>query len=55
LIGAATTDTWRLKLGLDRNSRVLLIGSEGATDPRICQRIVGVANDDVCAGEGHGR
>ena len=31
----------KLSLGLDANSRVLIIGTEGATDPDIYSRIVG--------------
>ena len=33
LIAAARSEAWRRRLGLDENARVLLIGSEGATDP----------------------
>jgi diaminopropionate ammonia-lyase len=35
------------KLDLDESSRVLLIGTEGATDPLIYSRIVGCSADDV--------
>ena len=34
-------------LGLDRNARVLVIGSEGATDPEIYQKIVGMTAEEV--------
>lgn len=37
------------KLGLDRQSRVLLIGTEGATDPAIYERIVGRPAEAVAA------
>jgi len=36
-------------LGLDRSSRVLLIGTEGATDPEIYTRVVGRSAADVRA------
>lgn len=36
-------------LGLDENSRVLLLGSEGDTDPVIYERVVGRAADAVLA------
>ena len=42
LVAAAKQSDWRMKLGLDSRSRVLLIGCEGATDPEIYERIVGV-------------
>ena len=34
-------------LGLDRASRVLVIGTEGATDPAIYRELVGRAPEDV--------
>jgi diaminopropionate ammonia-lyase len=37
-------------LGLGRDSRVLLIGTEGATDPEIYNAIVGRTSEDVMAG-----
>lgn len=37
------------RLGLDRSSRVLVIGSEGATDAEIYRDVVGCAPDDVRA------
>lgn len=50
LIVAATQPDWRQTLGLDRASRVLLIGSEGDTDPDLYARIVGRSGDAVRAG-----
>ncbi len=41
LIATQSNSTLAKKLGLDSNSRVLLIGTEGATDPDIYQQIVG--------------
>ena len=41
LIAAARSDTLRRTLGLDGESRVLLIGSEGATDPESYAAFVG--------------
>jgi diaminopropionate ammonia-lyase len=41
LLAAHERDDVREVLGLDRSSRVLLIGSEGDTDPEIYARIVG--------------
>ncbi|MDE0406706.1 MAG: diaminopropionate ammonia-lyase [Alphaproteobacteria bacterium] len=41
LIAAARSDTLRPALGLDGESRVLLIGSEGATDPESYAAIMG--------------
>jgi diaminopropionate ammonia-lyase len=34
----------RSTLGLDRSSRVLLIGSEGDTDPEMYRSVVGIPN-----------
>lgn len=50
LIVAAGEPDWRQTLGLDRASRVLLIGSEGDTDPDLYARIVGRTGDAVRAG-----
>ncbi|MEQ8666470.1 MAG: diaminopropionate ammonia-lyase [Rhodospirillales bacterium] len=41
LIAAAKQGDWRMKLGIDNRSRILLIGCEGATDPEIYEKIVG--------------
>jgi diaminopropionate ammonia-lyase len=40
----------RAQLGLDASSRVLLLGSEGDTDPEIYRRIVGRSAEEVLAG-----
>jgi diaminopropionate ammonia-lyase len=40
----------RAQLGLDASSRVLLLGSEGDTDPEIYRRIVGRPAEEVLAG-----
>ncbi len=40
----------RAALGLDAGSRVLLIGTEGATDPDIYRAIVGSTPEEVVAG-----
>ena len=37
----------RKELGLDENSRVMVFGSEGATDPELYERIVGKSADAV--------
>jgi diaminopropionate ammonia-lyase len=42
LLAANEHDEVRELLGLDRSSRVLLIGSEGDTDPEMYARIVGI-------------
>ncbi|MFZ6645096.1 diaminopropionate ammonia-lyase [Undibacterium sp. TJN25] len=42
-VAAAQDATWREQLGLDGTSSVLVIGSEGDTDPGLYQRIVGRA------------
>ena len=47
LRAAADDDAARRALGLDASSRVLLFGSEGATDPVLYERIVGHAPDRV--------
>jgi diaminopropionate ammonia-lyase len=46
LLAAANTDA-RLRLELRRDSRVLVFGTEGATDPEVYRRIVGRAPADV--------
>jgi diaminopropionate ammonia-lyase len=37
------------QIGLDADSRVLLLGSEGDTDPEIYRRIVGRSSEDLLA------
>ncbi len=41
LLAAAADSDGRAKLGLDKNSRVVLFGTEGDTDPEVYRRIVG--------------
>lgn len=43
LVSVARRPAVRAKLGLDQNSRILLIGSEGATDPEIYAKIMRAA------------
>ncbi|KAL2858437.1 pyridoxal-phosphate dependent enzyme-domain-containing protein [Aspergillus pseudoustus] len=47
LLRAAQDIFLREKLGLDVTSQVLLFGLEGATDPEIYERVVGVSPDKV--------
>ncbi|CDX20131.1 2,3-diaminopropionate ammonia-lyase [Mesorhizobium plurifarium] len=47
LIRAAGDNKVRAALGLDANSRVLIINSEGATDPGRYAELVGMAPDEV--------
>ena len=47
LIASAQDAGVRAALGLDGDSRVLIIGSEGATDPAIYEKIVGKAPENV--------
>ncbi|RVD55620.1 diaminopropionate ammonia-lyase [Mesorhizobium sp. M2D.F.Ca.ET.185.01.1.1] len=47
LIRAASDKKTRAALGLDAHSRVLIINSEGATDPRRYAELVGMAPDEV--------
>ncbi|RUU56199.1 diaminopropionate ammonia-lyase [Mesorhizobium sp. M2C.T.Ca.TU.002.02.1.1] len=47
LIRAAGDNKMRAALGLDANSRVLIINSEGATDPGRYAELVGMAPDEV--------
>lgn len=44
---AAADPALRAALGLDENSRVLLIGTEGATDPDVYRAIVGRSAEEV--------
>ncbi len=50
LLAACADEKLRGKLGLDAASRVLVIGSEGATDPDLYARIVGRTPEEVLAG-----
>ena len=47
LVAAAPDPALREALGLDRGSRVVAIGSEGATDPITFERVVGRPADEV--------
>lgn len=47
LIQVADDDALRQQIGLDADSRILLINTEGATDPSLYERLVGVAPDQV--------
>src|SRR5262249_6855656 len=47
LIKAAGGSELQAKLRLDAGSHVLLLGCEGATDPKIYQEIVGISAGDV--------
>jgi diaminopropionate ammonia-lyase len=46
-IAAGRDDALRQKLGLDQSSKILLFGTEGATDPGLYQQIVGCSPRDV--------
>ena len=46
LVCASKQPCLREKLGLDMNSRVLLIGTEGVTDTEIFSRIIKGGKDD---------
>lgn len=52
LEAAAGDPALRARLGLDADSRVLLLGCEDATDPAIYTELVGRAPGDVAAGSG---
>ena len=47
LIGLLRHPSLMTELGIDAKSRVLLIGTEGATDPDIYRRIVGRTAEEV--------
>ncbi len=49
LIAARRDPALSERLNLDKSSRVLVFGTEGATDPVIYQSIVGRAPEDVAA------
>src|SRR6218665_2897331 len=46
-LGALGHEQVRAQLGLDASSRILVFGSEGATDPELYQRIVGKSPEQV--------
>ena len=47
LIAALGDDEGRRTLGLGAGSRVLVVNTEGATDPVLYQRLVGIIPDEV--------
>jgi len=47
LIAACEKEGLAEKLGLDENSRVLILGTEGATDPAIYKELVGLSPEEV--------
>lgn len=49
-IGAMQDAKNRVDLGLDAHSRILVLGTEGDTDPVIYQNIVGATSEQVLAG-----
>lgn len=49
ILAIAADDAIRVAVGLGADSRVLVIGSEGATDPVIYEKIVGQAPEKVAA------
>ncbi|ODT05716.1 MAG: diaminopropionate ammonia-lyase [Mesorhizobium sp. SCN 65-20] len=51
LFRAARDSEMRAAIGLDRNSRVLLIVTEGATDPDRYRELVGIGPDDLAASQ----
>ena len=50
LIEAANDQQCRIMLGLDEQSRVLVFGTEGATDPESYHKIVGRPAHEVASG-----
>lgn len=49
LLKAASNPILRAKIGLGPNARVFLINTEGATDPRLYEELVGTAPAQVTA------
>jgi diaminopropionate ammonia-lyase len=49
LLGVLDRQEARAQLGLDAGAKVLLLGSEGDTDPEIYRRIVGRSAEEVLA------
>ena len=50
LLAVAADEPARARLGLDAASRVLVFGTEGATDPQSYRRVTGRRPEDVAAG-----
>jgi diaminopropionate ammonia-lyase len=46
-IAASQVEAFRAKLSLDNDSRILVFGTEGATDPEVYAKIVGQSAEDV--------
>ena len=56
LIQVAASEEMRTTTGLGRDARVFLVNTEGATDPKLYQRLVGVSPAEVAArNPGHAR
>ncbi len=51
LIAAMGDDTARAELGLDKDSRILVFGTEGDTDPELFKRLVGATAKAVRKGQ----
>lgn len=49
LLKIAADPTLRTKIGLDAQSRIFLVNTEGATDPRLYQQLVGQTPEQVLA------
>lgn len=47
MLRAGKDPVLRGKLGLNTNSRVILFGLEGATDPELYEKLVGMSSKDV--------
>ena len=50
MLAISRDDAARARIGLDGDSRVLLFGTEGATDPEVYREIVGRPAAEVEAG-----
>jgi diaminopropionate ammonia-lyase len=49
LIQAASSPELRRQIGLGPDARVFLVNTEGATDPKLYERLVGLSPADVAA------
>ena len=47
LAAACQNPNYRISLGIDKNSRILLLSTEGATDPHIYKKLVGIDADKI--------
>ena len=52
LLATTRDDNLRQQLGLDCNSRIVIIATEGATDPEVYRDLVGATPEAVLAGTG---